>query len=452
MGPRTEVPDRKTATFIVATDGSGDFTDIQAAIDALPAGGGKIFIRAGIYTITSTITIGQNSVVLQGEGEATEIDFPGNTVTPAINNDGSTLRYFIGIKDMCLKSTSLGNGLAINANYWGLSDIERVRIYDSNAGILMDVTGTLYNCIYKPTIQVAGASSYGIKFGSAANENTVIRGRINGDSNSTGVIVDAHGISLYDVDVESGLAIGIDVQDAGHDCDIFAPYLEANVINLQTAANTEAVTIYGGVIIDGATNNIKNDGTKGLRFINTRLQYEQFSYYEPLNGFPGRRWINPFHHGLALTSQTFTAGRAMLVEFELEEAAFIDGVNYQVGAAANGNVRVGIYGPIITEEECEAASLLVESSSTAQVGTNTAQIVSLTKTLAKAGRYYVALQSDDATGTFLRQPNQRQVLGWNRYYDRGGGYGAFTTPCPATTESGSQTPGIRVRCAALTTI
>src|SRR6516164_5176815 len=66
--------DRYTATFVVAPSlgppdcRAADVTDIQAAINALPAAGGKVFIKAGRYVVAQTILIRQSNVYLQGEG------------------------------------------------------------------------------------------------------------------------------------------------------------------------------------------------------------------------------------------------------------------------------------------------------------------------------------------------------------------------------------------------
>ena len=66
--------DRYTATFVVAPSlgppdcRDADFTDIQAAINALPPAGGKVFVKAGTYVVSQTILIGQSNVHLQGEG------------------------------------------------------------------------------------------------------------------------------------------------------------------------------------------------------------------------------------------------------------------------------------------------------------------------------------------------------------------------------------------------
>jgi hypothetical protein len=61
--------DRYESTFVVSPDPSkGDFMSLQPAIDALPASGGKIFVKAGSYPLTNTIAIRRSNVQIQGEG------------------------------------------------------------------------------------------------------------------------------------------------------------------------------------------------------------------------------------------------------------------------------------------------------------------------------------------------------------------------------------------------
>ena len=66
--------DRYTATYVVAPSlgppdcRDADFTDIQAAINALPPAGGKVFVKAGTYVIRHTILIQAGNVHIQGEG------------------------------------------------------------------------------------------------------------------------------------------------------------------------------------------------------------------------------------------------------------------------------------------------------------------------------------------------------------------------------------------------
>lgn len=160
-----------------------------------------------------------------------------------------------------------------------------------------------------------------------------------------------------------------------------------------------------------------------------------------------KRWIFPdFGNGqIATTSTSPTVARVYLQLFEINVPQSVDQISWSNGATAAGNVRVGIYGPITTEETCEAAPLAVESASTAVSGTNQPQVVSLATTYLPTGRYYVAIQFSDNTTTFLRQSSNQQIAGMTQYFDRSGGYGAFTNPCPTPTNSATDMAGIRIR-------
>ena len=157
------------------------------------------------------------------------------------------------------------------------------------------------------------------------------------------------------------------------------------------------------------------------------------------------RWIKPYHWVVAVTNQAFTAGRVLLSEFEVASTMTVDQIVYIVGSTLSGSVTVGIYGPIATEETASGAALAVESASTAQGSINTSQAITITDTVLTKGRYYLALEGDNAAGTYQRIGNQTQVVGWGQYYDRAGGYGALTNPCPTPTNTGSALPGIVLR-------
>jgi hypothetical protein len=86
--------DRYESTFVVSPDPSkGDFTNLQDAINALPGSGGKIFVKAGVYTITSTIQVTISNVQIQGEGMGMTVftgdsSMTGNTPALDIHNSG----------------------------------------------------------------------------------------------------------------------------------------------------------------------------------------------------------------------------------------------------------------------------------------------------------------------------------------------------------------------------
>ena len=164
---------------------------------------------------------------------------------------------------------------------------------------------------------------------------------------------------------------------------------------------------------------------------------------------PKQRWLLPYYGGsaIATTSSVVTIGRVFLIEFEVQHIITVDQIVWINGAAVSGNVRAGIYGPITTEETANASPLVYDSGDVVQTGINSAQAHTLSTTkILTPGRYYAALELDNGTGTFMRQGAQNQVLGWTQYYDRGGGYGALTNPCPAPTNSAAIVPGVRLRC------
>src|SRR3990172_4339481 len=70
--PSKRAIDKTVATKIVALDGTGDFDNIQAAINALPSAGGVVYIKDGTYNIKSPITM-KSKVMLRGSGKATVI-------------------------------------------------------------------------------------------------------------------------------------------------------------------------------------------------------------------------------------------------------------------------------------------------------------------------------------------------------------------------------------------
>lgn len=93
------------ATFVAGADlGRADFTSIQAAIDALPAAGGEIFLREGTHSLSATVTLPNKPVKIRGCGPATVIDLGLNAIAAfTLPNDQ---RYVFEDFNM------VGNGLA----------------------------------------------------------------------------------------------------------------------------------------------------------------------------------------------------------------------------------------------------------------------------------------------------------------------------------------------------
>ncbi len=100
--------DRYESTFVVDINGNGDFTSLQPAINALPSTGGKIFVKAGAYSITSTIQVTASNVHIQGEGMGITV-FTGDSTmtgnTPALDIHNSV----VGIARALVADTALGD-------------------------------------------------------------------------------------------------------------------------------------------------------------------------------------------------------------------------------------------------------------------------------------------------------------------------------------------------------
>lgn len=162
-----------------------------------------------------------------------------------------------------------------------------------------------------------------------------------------------------------------------------------------------------------------------------------------------KRWFTVNHFTSSITiGHTTPIGRVYLHLLEIPtDDSIIDAISWNNTTTATGNVRVGLYQET-TLDTAQGAILLVESASTAivaQNGSNGNQLITLTPTKLNRGRYYVALQFDNIASQFFRGSNTVLVDNWATFYDRAGGYGAFTTPCPAVTIHGiSASP--RVRC------
>lgn len=164
-------------------------------------------------------------------------------------------------------------------------------------------------------------------------------------------------------------------------------------------------------------------------------------------GVPNR-WLTPTHGGIATTSQTWTVGRVLLLQFHVLAPCYIDGLSYVVGSVSAGTVIGGIIGPVSrTGDTAAGGTVVAESASTAQGTATGTQTLTWTAVAVSPGIYYAALEGSDITGTYARQGNQAQAPGLLQFYDRGGGFGALTPTTPAVTDTGSAAPGIRVRLA-----
>lgn len=136
---------RRGDTAEVQFEDSRAYDVLQAAIDALPQEGGRIFLKRGVYDITSTLKISDKHVVLEGEGISVQYKEWGTVLRKAFdgtlvdinytnpNASGFTIRnlHFEGQKDRYT-----GAGLSIqNAKGWLIENVIVRNFNGSNISI-----------------------------------------------------------------------------------------------------------------------------------------------------------------------------------------------------------------------------------------------------------------------------------------------------------------------------
>lgn len=118
-------------------------------------------------------------------------------------------------------------------------------------------------------------------------------------------------------------------------------------------------------------------------------------------------------------------------------------------ATANGNVRMCFYED--NGDTPVGGALIVETASVACAVV--AQEIAIAATQIDESLIHIALQFSDATAV-LRVGSWQHITENNAtvkeyFYDRGGGYGAFTDPCPAAAVNTGQSPVMFSRVASL---
>ncbi len=102
-------------TVDYTVDGTDDNVQFQAALDALPATGGRIQALSGTYNFSATVSRAIDNVLIEGTGQAT-----------IFNNDAATALFSAGsqanwtFRDF---ATDAGGLTVSSATYWTMQDI-----------------------------------------------------------------------------------------------------------------------------------------------------------------------------------------------------------------------------------------------------------------------------------------------------------------------------------------
>lgn len=133
-------------------------------------------------------------------------------------------------------------------------------------------------------------------------------------------------------------------------------------------------------------------------------------------------------------------GRVFLNAIEVPVRMRVSGVRVYRGtvAAAGNHLTIGLYRNGALNKP-DAAALIDESVSTVFGAASLAQDINFAaEQILDPDLYWIGLEADAIAEDLIWVGRYASFVAGSafdfaRYYDRGGGYGAFTTPCPAST-------------------
>ena len=268
--------------YVDGTKYASDGVGIQQAIDALGASGGKVILPQGTYNVTSTITITQSNITLEGVGEATKL-YLTNAADVDVIQLGNASDSYSHINVLNLEI----DGNDANQTAGGLqcieftanvteSKVEGCYIHNANlAGIRIDIASH-YNKIINNYVHdngSGGSSSggitllgdYNIVSGNKISENSLEGITVTGSKYS---IIDGNTfISNYDAISEGGSAGGnivisnnniYNCTDDGIEIDFTDSAITGNVIET-SGGHSIYFTGSNSVISDNVINGVGTD-------------------------------------------------------------------------------------------------------------------------------------------------------------------------------------------------
>lgn len=158
---------RNTTQCDYLADGVTDNVEIQAAIDALPAGGGKIVLSEGVFNITDSIRLPSKAATIEGLGRS---------VTAIRLADGANVSLFkiaagqeawnTSLRDFLIDGNKANNNSGYGMDLTGFHGlVENVYIGDTAAaGIYADGTIINSNSMHLINVTVAKSASHGFNF------------------------------------------------------------------------------------------------------------------------------------------------------------------------------------------------------------------------------------------------------------------------------------------------
>lgn len=199
------------SALIVSADGTGDYTDIQTALDALPASGGEVFVKAGTYVLTATITFPNAHISLMGAGSSAllNVDAVSGTVLDTSGHDNISIS---GLRIVSDDVTNANIGIHMN----GSSSCIVRAVWLETMETSIKVTSGSYNLIeadisggHENAFSVIWLASADFNIISGVNCNVGTENAINLDDSDSNTIKGNIIVGAYD-------GINLDADSAGN--------------------------------------------------------------------------------------------------------------------------------------------------------------------------------------------------------------------------------------------
>lgn len=261
-----EILSRNPAGADIVVGAFGDFTTIQAALDAVPSGGATIYVTDGTYSISSGLLIKQSRTrLIFSQGATVELD--GAVVTTAIKPNTTALSQIFIWGGKLLQTNATEQGVALDFSDCPNTYVQYMRLEGFGTGIqIIDTTSTSFYCGFHD-IQMFDVVN-GISLGGTQpnfNNFTNIRIRPVAGGGGTGInLVDTRGCNFMYCNVEPSTAAGItgiSIDATSRDNSFEGMWIENCATNILIASGANNNSFFGGTTTAASVANINDAGT-----------------------------------------------------------------------------------------------------------------------------------------------------------------------------------------------
>jgi hypothetical protein len=297
-------------TYVVAADGSGDYTTIEAALSALGSNSGTLFIRKGTYTPASPLRLytgqsligaGRNDTVINGD------TIGANAIIARHTSASAQIRNNV-IKDLTIRrnvTTPVTGMHGIDT-----TNIQMLRVIDVTFSYLdYAIYGNGSNYYQEHRGVDTYGCNYNVYLQNYSNEIHFFGGRWNGTTDSKVYITNSDMVTFVGVSMEA-VSVSVQLATGASYCNFIGCRLEsgAGSTTFQVDSGAYYNVWVGGLFMSGGTTTITDNGTKTLimrkggfdtelylpdgKFVNATGIKGTTSYTDLISGANGMRFYN----------------------------------------------------------------------------------------------------------------------------------------------------------------